>query len=145
MRHAFWFWWHLTVQIFRLCTSRLWMIFCGCAVNVASVRLSCLKVFVFFSPCWSMFYCCSFIPRDLQREMEDNASMLLERATERLHPGAGREGVGGGQIGTGWEADGGGFVPSAQQKGDWRWPRAPPLPLTAFREMPYHLTSTIPF
>lgn len=70
-----------------------------------------------------MFYCCSFIPRDLQREMEDNASMLLERATERLHPWAGREGVGGGQIG--WEADGGGFVPSAQQKGDWRWPQAP--------------------
>lgn len=42
---------------------------------------------------------------------------------ERLRPRVGCVGAGGGQIG--WEADGGGFVPSAQQKGDWRWPQAP--------------------
>lgn len=102
-----------------------------------------------FSPCSFVFYCCSFIPCDLQPEMEDNASMLLERATESVCVrglgvcvgGAG--GGGGGQIG--WEADGGGFVPSAQQKGDRRWPQAPPLPLTAFRETPYHPSSTVRF
>lgn len=39
----------------------------------------------------------------------------------------------GGGLG-GWEADGSGFVPSAQQKGDSRWPLAP-LTLTAFRRL----------
>lgn len=40
MRRAFWFWWHLRMQIFWLRASHLWMIFSGCAVNVPWVRLS---------------------------------------------------------------------------------------------------------
>lgn len=70
-----------------------------------------------FSPRSPVFYCCSFIPPDLQRETEDSPSTPLERATESVCVrGLGVRGCEGGQIGM--EADGGGFVPSAQQKGD---------------------------
>ena len=55
---------------------------------------------------------------------------------ERPRPWVGEQG--------GWEADGSGSVPSAQQKGDSRWPQAP-LTLTAFRETPYHPASVIRF
>lgn len=55
---------------------------------------------------------------------------------ERPRPWVGERG--------GWEADGSGSVPSAQQKGDSRWPQAP-LTLTAFRETPYHPASVIRF
>lgn len=100
----------------------------------------------FFFPCPPVFYCCSFIPRDLQREMEDNASMLLERATERLHPWAGRGGWGDGRGGTDrmgsrWPW----FRPISTTEGGLKMATGPPLPLMAFRETPYHLTSTIHF
>lgn len=52
------------------------------AANVASVTLSWLLVPFFPSP--FVFYCRPLIPCDLQPEMEDNASMLLERARESV-------------------------------------------------------------
>lgn len=42
------------------------------------------------------------------------------------HRGSGRGRGGWSRVGGGWEADGSGSVPSAQQKGDSRWPQAPP-------------------
>lgn len=44
------------------------------------------------------------------------------------HRGSGHGRGGWSRVGGGWEADGSGSVPSAQQKGDSRWPQGPPPP-----------------
>lgn len=123
---------------FQLRASHLWMIFSGCKCGLSETELPNGSFFL-VGRCFIIVP--SYLVTSKGRWKPTQAGCLKGQQSACICGLA--VGGGGGQVG--WEADGAGFVPSAQQKGELKTAAGPPLPLTAFRETPYHPTSTIHF